>query len=108
MGTTSTHRNGRPSEQSRHTFFDHSQNGLPLPDGLDSKLVLHSVELPWDPVHASKAGHSTRSASAVIVLDGSKYVAKAYISQGKSPFWIKVVAHKQLSTTGKPRGGRLV
>jgi len=98
-----------------NSYYEYSQNGLPLPDGLNTYLRVDGTVLPFGKTRASKTGHPTREGQAKILLSGTLYKVTAYITEAKFPFYVKVVAHKNPNTSENvlkaqksPRGGRIV
>lgn len=90
-----------------NTYYEYMQNGLPLPQGLDTRLVLEGEPVEMGPTRPSKNGHPTREGTAEIELDGTAYLVRAYITQGRYPYWVKVIAHKEPSKSPS-QGGRFV
>jgi len=91
-----------------NTFYQYQQNGVPLPDGLDTRVCVEDTELAMGPEHMSNRGHPTRDGKATLRLGGTDFVAKAYLTKGQSPYWIRIVAHKRPDPGAKPRGGRML
>ena len=96
-------------------YYEYSQNGLPLPDGLSTYLRVEGTVLPFGKTRPSKTGHPTREGQAQILLNGTLYKVTAYITEAKLPFYVKVVAHKNPNLSGtilkaqkSPKGGRIV
>lgn len=96
-------------------YYDYSQNSVPLPDGLNTFLRLEGSVIPMGKTHPSKNGFPTREGHAQVLVGSTLYKVTAYITEGKSPYWIKVVAHKNpdLNENIKkaqvaPRGGKIV
>lgn len=97
-------------------FYDYSQNGVPLPDGSNTYLRLEGIIIPMGRIRPSKTNkHPTREGSAEIVVGGLVYKVTAYLTEGKTPFYIKVIAHKKPNSTSNvakarqtPKGGTIM
>ena len=106
----------RKDSKAGNHFYDYSQNGVPLPDGLNTYLRLEGAIIPMGRIHPSKTNkHPTREGTAEIVVGGVVYKVTAYLTEGKTPFYVKVLAHKKPNTTAAmskarqtPKGGRLI
>jgi len=96
-------------------YYDYSQNGVPLPDGLNTFLKLEGTVIPMGKARPSKNGYPTREGQAHVLLGSVVYKVTAYLTEGKDPYWVKVVAHKLPNSTENikkaqtaPRGGKLI
>jgi hypothetical protein len=89
------------------TFYAYEQNGVPLPDGLDTGIRVADQEVTLAPERPSQSGNPSRTGQTEVKIGSSVYLAKAYLSKGKHPYWVKVVAHKKATHTA-PRGGRIL
>ena len=63
----------------------------------------------------SKNGYPTREGQAHVVIGLVVYKVTAYLTEGKDPYWVKIVAHKQPDNSANikkaqaaPRGEKLV
>jgi hypothetical protein len=98
-----------------NAYYEYSQTGVPLPDGLSTYLRLEKVVIPMGRIRPSQAGHPTREGLAEIVVGAAVYKVTAYLTEGNQPFYVKVIAHKKPrspQTKPKsrvaPRGGRII
>jgi hypothetical protein len=106
----------RKTSKAGNAFYDYSQNGVPLPDGLSSSLNVEKVALSFGEIRPSKKGYPTREGSAEIEIGGIPYKVTAYITEAKNPYYIKVHAQKKpesatrepIANSRAPRGGRIV
>jgi hypothetical protein len=105
----------RKFSQAGNAYYDYTQTGIPLPDGLRTYLRLERVVIPMGRIRPSQAGHPTREGLSEIVVGGSIYKVTAYITEGKQPFYVKVIAHKKPKSSPPkprsriaPRGGKLI
>ncbi len=95
-----------------NTFYDYDQV-LPLPDQLDTVVVVDGVALDADEIGVSHRGNPTRRHAARVVVDGRTYEVTGYVTVGKSGCWVKVHAHLAAADRAHrqphvPKGGRLV
>lgn len=95
-----------------NTFFNYQQV-LPLPDGLNTLIVVDGVQLMESEVYESQRGNPTKSHTGMIAIAGKTYDITCYVTALKSGCWVKV--HAQVSTNRKatssrevPQGGRFV
>ena len=106
----------RKESKAGNSFYDYSQNAVPLPDGLNTYLRIEGAIIPMGRIHPSKTSkHPTREGTAEVVVGGVIYKVTAYLTEGKTPFYIKVFAAKKPNTTANmakarqtPKGGRLI
>jgi hypothetical protein len=107
----------RKKSKAGNSFYEFSQNGVPLPDGLNTFLKLEGAVIPMGRIHASqKSKNPTREGNAEIVVGDLVYKVTAHLTEGKSPFYIRLVAHKKPNASAKnlvkarqkPRGGKLI
>lgn len=98
-----------------NAFYDYSQNAVPLPDGLSTYLRVEGVVIPMGRIRPSQSGHPTRDGSAQIVIGGVVYTVTAYLTEGRTPFYVKVIAHRTPERRGSiakaqlaPKGGRII
>ncbi|MCX6539116.1 MAG: hypothetical protein NT151_09320 [Acidobacteria bacterium] len=106
---------GRRQSKAGNAFYEYSQNNLPLPDGLSTWLRIEGVVVPMGRIRPSQKGHPTREGAARIVVGGVLYVVTAYLTESKTPYWVKVLAHKVPDSSAAlkkaqsaPRGGSIV
>ncbi len=79
-------------------------------------IRVEGAVVPMGKTHPSKKGYPTREGVANVIVGGVVYKVTAYITEGKSPFYVKVVAHKKPEASGeglkkaqkKPRGGSII
>jgi hypothetical protein len=96
-----------------NAFYDYVQNAIPFPDGLSTTVRVAGAIVPMGTPHPSQRGHPTREGSAPVMVAGIPYTATVYLTESRSPFYVKVIAHKTPSSDGgiptrAPRGGRIV
>ena len=98
-----------------NAFYEYAQNALPLPDGLSTLIKVEGVVVPMGRIHPSKNGYPTREGVAQIMVGNVVYKLTAYLTEGKEPFYIKVIAHKMPDSQGNigkarsaPRGGQII
>ena len=95
--------------QAGNTFYDFSMQGLLLPDKINTLLRLEGNLLPFGTTEKSKSGNPTRKSRVDIIIGGQLYVVEGYLTEGKSGYYVKVLAHKKPSPpTPKPRGGTFI
>ena len=75
-------------------FYSWDLNGVPLPDGFATSLVVNGEVLRPGVVGESKNGNAMRKDSGELVIAGTRYAATVLIVRTKRPYWIKVHAHK--------------
>ena len=98
-----------------NAFYEYSQNGVPLPDGFLIFIKIEGSIIPFGKVHPSQNGYPTKEGCIEIPIAGVLYKVKAYITQGRSPYFVKVIAHKKPDNVGNiskaqktPRGGSMI
>jgi len=105
----------KQTSKAGNAFYDYSQNGVTLPDGLRATLAVEGVRLAFGDPRPSKKGYPTREGKADLEIGGVLYEATAYITEAKHPYFVKVHAHKKPDSSKKeskaapraPRGGRI-
>ena len=75
-------------------FYEYTQSSVALPDGLSTFVRVEGVIVPMGRTRPSQNGYPTRDGFAQVVIGGIVYKVTVIITEGKSPFWIKVLAHK--------------
>ncbi len=94
-----------------NTFFDYEQV-LPLPDGLETQIVVADARLAPSEVGTSARGNPTRRHSGQVDIGGKTYDVTCFVTSAKKGCWVKV--HAQIATSRHgadvqlPKGGRLV
>lgn len=96
-----------------NTYFEYQQGGIPLPDGLETRIRVGGVELTMGPERQSKSGNPLREGKCVISVGGVAYDVTVYITKTREPYWVKVhaqkaSAHSSTSARTPIIGGRLV
>lgn len=97
-----------------NAYYEYWQNGVPLPDGLMTFLRVEGVVIPMGKTHPSKSNnYPTREGSATISVGNDSYEVTAYLTEGKQPYYVRIIAHKKSSATNratqvKPRGGTIL
>jgi hypothetical protein len=104
----------RKTSKAGNAFYEYSQNSVPLPDGLATYLKLEGAIVPMGQTRPSNSGYPTEG-SAQIVVGGVIYLVTAYVTESRSPYYVKVVAHKlpdKAANIAKaqraPRGGTII
>ena len=98
-----------------NAYYEYSQNSIPLPDGLSTLVRVEGVVIPMGRIHPSNNGYPTREGITQIMVGSVLYKITAYITEGKNPYYAKVIAHKMpdsQAALGKarsaPRGGQII
>ncbi len=94
-----------------NTYFCYEQGELPLPDGLETELHLDATPLEANQVGQSKRGNATRRYSGTFLIGGIPYEVVGYVTESRSPYWVKVHVQKLAKgwgSAGQPHGGRFV
>jgi len=97
-----------------NAFYEYSQNGVPFPDEFSTFVRVEGTIVPFGRIHPSKNGYPTREGSTQAIIGGVLYKVTVYLTETKTPYYIKVIAHKKPESTGitkaqlSPRGGRMV
>jgi len=82
--------------QAGNPFFSFEQTSLPLPDGLMTRLWLDNEEIPFGAVGKSKRrGNPQRSASFERELGGIAYDFTAFLTEGRSGYYVKLHGNKR-------------
>lgn len=105
----------KKSSKAGNAFYDYSQNAVPLPDGLASFIRVEGAIVPMGKIRPSQKGYPTREGTTQIIVGGMVYKVTAYLTESRSPYYVKVIAHKQpereaniRKAQNAPRGGRIV
>lgn len=98
-----------------NAFYDYSQNGVPLPDGLSTFIRVEGAIVPMGRTRPSKSGYPTREGNAQVIVGGVVYTLTVYMTESRTPYYVKVLAHKTPDRGANvkkaqmaPRGGRIV
>jgi hypothetical protein len=98
-----------------NAFYDYAQNGIPFPDGLSTFVRVEGAVIPLGRIRPSQKGYPTREGTAQVVVGGMLYTVTAYLTESRSPFFVKVIAHKTPDRKGNiskaqfaPRGGHII
>lgn len=103
-----------PRTSSRgYVHFDYQQGGIPLPDGLETRLRVGGVEVRLGTERTSQAGNRGREGSSVVQLGDRPFEVRVYLSRTAKQFWISVRALQRLcGRAARPaapiRGGSIV
>ncbi len=96
-------------------FYEYSQNGLPLPDGLNTYLKAAGTVIPFGKIRPSKNGYPTREGQAEVFLSDTLYKVTAYLTEAKMPYYVKLVMHKKPDNSKNlkkalkmPKGGSII
>lgn len=122
LGLTPAFRGNKPfrvaiqKKQSKagNAYYEYWQNGVPLPDGLMTLLKVEGVVIPMGKTHPSKSNnYPTKEGVATIRVGNDSYEVTAYLTEGKQPYYVKIIAHRRSSATTrtgqvKPRGGTIL
>jgi hypothetical protein len=106
----------RKQSKAGNAYYEYSQNAVPLPDGLSTMIKIEGVVIPMGRIHPSNNGYPTRDGVTQIMVGNVPYKVTAYLTEGKTPFYVKVIAHKMPATAdtnlakarSAPRGGQLL
>lgn len=105
----------RKQSKAGNSFYEYSQNGVPLPDGLSTYLKVEGTVVPMGKTRPSKNGYPTREGQAQLLIGGTMYKVTAYLTEAKLPYYVKVVMHKKPDTSGNlakahkaPKGGSIL
>jgi hypothetical protein len=108
LGITSID-NGKPFKvavekklsKAENAYYEFSQTRIPFPDGLNTFLRIEGVVIPMGKVHPSKTSKNpTREGDALIVIGNQLYTVTAYLTETKSGYYVKLIAHiKSFSKT---------
>jgi hypothetical protein len=88
-----------------NTYFEYQQAGVPLPDGLETRLRVGGVDLVMGPERQSQSGNPTREARSVITVGEIAYDVTAYLTKAKQNYWVKVHAQKSSGRSGAAARG---
>ncbi len=98
-----------------NVYYEYSQNGVPLPDGLNSFLKVNGALVALGGAKPSQKGNPTREGAGTMLLGGIVYDVTAYLTETKSGYYVKVIAHKQPDRAKNiekaqraPRGGAIL
>lgn len=80
-----------------NAFYNHKENAVPLPDGLQTLVKVQNVIIPMGEIDYSKKNNPQRSGVAQIQLGKTVYEVTAYITQTKHPFYIYLIVRKAAS-----------
>ena len=93
-------------------YFEYSQNGVPLPEGLSTFLKVNGSLLSMGAIKPSLKGNPTREGTTTLLVGSLVYVVTAYLTETRNGFFIKVIAHKRPNSEKAlkkaqrtPRGG---
>jgi hypothetical protein len=97
-----------------NAYYDYSQNGVSLPDGLATFVRVAGTIVPMGRTRPSKNNYPTREGEAQATIGGLIYTVTVYITESSSPFYVKIVAHKTPDRAANvkkaqlaPRGGEI-
>jgi hypothetical protein len=79
----------------KNISFEWDLNGVPLPDGFMSVVVVNDVCLSPGPISESKNGNQMRKDEGELEFNGVLHVASSLIVQTRRPFWVKVGVKKK-------------
>jgi hypothetical protein len=96
-------------------YFEYSQNGVPLPEGLSTFLKVNGVIIPMGSTKPSLKGNPTREGITNLLIGSVIYSVTAYLTETKGGYYIKVIAHKRPDSQKAlqkaqrvPRGGSIL
>jgi hypothetical protein len=95
-----------------NTFFDYEQV-VPLPDGLETVVLVDGTRLTASEIGESQRGNPTRKHTGTVAIAGKNYDVTCFVTASKKGWWVKV--HAQIASASRatgpaevPKGGRLV
>jgi hypothetical protein len=96
-----------------NAYYDYWQNAIPFPDGLETNLRVQGALIDMGKMRPSVNGHPTREGKITIKIEEDTYEVTVYLTEGKHPYYVKIIAHKMSSIrlgkpTLKPSGGSFV
>jgi hypothetical protein len=98
-----------------NAYYEYSQNGLPLPDGLNTFLKIEGAVIPFGKTRPSKNGYPTREGQTQVLMGNTMYKVTAYITEAKLPFYVKIVAYRKPDSSSNitkaqkaPKGGHII
>ncbi|MBU0899403.1 hypothetical protein KKB54_01090 [bacterium] len=97
-----------------NSFYEYSQNGVPFPDRLSTFIRVEGAIVPFGRIHPSHNGYPTREGTTQVIIGGVLYKVTVYLTEAKTPYFVKVIAHKKPESSGitkaqlSPRGGKIV
>jgi len=104
----------KKTSKADNAYYDYSQNGVPLPDGLATFIRVEGTIIPMGRIRPSKNNYPTRDGEAQAMIGGTIYTVTVYLTESSSPFYVKVVAHKTPDRAANakkaqlaPRGGKI-
>jgi hypothetical protein len=105
----------RRESKAGNAYYEYSQNGVPFPDGLSTYVRVEGAIVPLGRVHPSNNGYPTRDGGTEVIVGGVVYKVTVYLTESKTPYFVKVVAHKKpegglnsLKAQRAPRGGSII
>jgi hypothetical protein len=76
-----------------NTYFEWDLNGVRLPDGFATGIVVEGQTVAMGIPRESKKGNLTSQGRAEVLIDSKRHVVKATIVKSRRPYWVKVMAH---------------
>jgi hypothetical protein len=102
------------TSQKGNAFYSYQQNGIPLPDGLNTFVRVEGGIVPMGRTRPSQAGYPTREGSAQVIIGETVYSVTVFLTEGKTPFFVKIHAQKTPDRSANvkkaqqsPRGGKI-
>ncbi len=89
------------AKQTGNLYYDGSLDCIPFPDGLDTLIKIEGTPIPMSKIHQSGSGNNQRKGEQHLQLTSFTYEATIFLTQSKSPFFIKVHAHKSPDHSGQ-------
>jgi len=103
----------KKKSKSANAYYDYWQNAIPFPDGLETNFRVQGILINMSKVRPSVNGYPTREGKVNLKIDEDTYEVTVYLTEGKHPYYVKIIAHKMSSVrlgkpTLKPSGGSFV
>src|SRR5262249_33241345 len=78
-----------------NAYYEDTPNSVPLPDGLSTPVRVAGGLVPLGRIRPSKKGHPTREGTTEVLIGDSLYLVTVYLTEGRAPYYVKVIAHKK-------------
>jgi hypothetical protein len=107
---------GKKKSKAGNWYYEYQQNGVPLPAGMETYMRVEGTLVPMGSIRpAKRTGNPTREGAADIQVGGVTYQVHTYLTQGKTPYWVRIIAHKKPDVSKNlakgrmsPRGGTIL
>ena len=88
---------------------------MPFPDGFSTYIRVEGAIVPLGRIHPSQNGYPTREGTTEVIVGGVVYKVTVYLTEAKTPFYVKLIAHKKpeagagiVRAQRAPRGGTIL